>query len=51
MASIKDKKKKIIDWALKNPEQLTEFIEKLLCEFEAEELQSKLLIEKYSKKN
>ena len=47
----KDTKQQIIEWAIKNPEQLTDFIKKLLCELEAEELQNKLLIEKYNKKN
>ena len=52
MAALDDnKKQRIIDWAIKNPEQLTDFIKKLLCHLEADEIQSKLLNQKYNKKN
>tara|TARA_Y100000310_G_scaffold343325_2_gene450427 strand:+ start:930 stop:1094 length:165 start_codon:yes stop_codon:yes gene_type:complete len=54
MANIKDKDKRqkaIIQWAIKNPEQLTGFIEKLLISFEVDELTQKILGKKYNKKN
>jgi len=52
MAIINKKKqhKAIIKWALKNPEQLTNFIEKLLISFEVDEISQKILDKKYNKK-
>ena len=46
-----EKYKKIIKQVLKNPEQLTNFIEKLLVDVEVDKLSHDVLIKKYNKRN